>query len=335
MEPFFDTSRENSGSPVWSAVLAEAKERGGLISLGDFVRIALYNPNFGYYTSERNRAGGCGADFYTAASMKRKIFSRLIRAAAIGEFSKRGLGENNFKIVEIGSERANPMFHDSAKIFLGDAIRLPDTCAVVSNELLDAQAFERFRFKGGVWKKTFLSIAKSGDKILSDIVLKPAEPKDSDFLNRFYSRARVEGFSIDSSSDAREIFKRICSIPWKGILLFFDYFRTCRELCLLPNGTGRTYKRHSQGENIAESPGETDITFSPCSDEFSEIALEAGFKNIVLETQESFIIRRAGSEAEKIISSKDPFDPDKRELAELMSPAHMGAAFRVLSAERF
>ena len=44
---------------------------------------------------------------------------------------------------------------------------------------------------------------------------------------------------------------------------------------------------------------------------------------------------RGTEEIRKIATSPDPFSPDKRELAQLLSPAHMGSCFRILYAARF
>ena len=50
--------------------------------------------------------------------------------------------------------------------------------------------------------------------------------------------------------------------------------------------------------------------------------------------QERFFMKNAEGEIASIASSPDPFDPKKRELAQLLSPAHMGAAFRILACLR-
>lgn len=84
--------------------------------------------------------------------------------------------------------------------------------------------------------------------------------------------------------------------------------------------------------DIARNAGDADITFSPCSDMLADIAGKCGFCGISTETQESFFMRRARGKIREIAESPNPLDFRKRELAQLLSPVHMGAAFRVFSA---
>ena len=64
----------------------------------------------------------------------------------------------------------------------------------------------------------------------------------------------------------------------------------------------------------------------------ADIAGKCGFCEISTETQEAFFMRNAQEIIRKIAESPDPLDFRKRELAQLLSPVHMGAAFRVFSA---
>ena len=131
------------------------------------------------------------------------------------------------------------------------------------------------------------------------------------------------------------MLEKLCGQEWRGMLLFADYFRSSEELSILPGGTARTYFRHTQGENFFSEVGNTDITFSPCSDPLIDIALECGFSEAFATSQEDFFMKYATEEIRKIATSPDPFSPDKRELAQLLSPAHMGSCFRILYAARF
>ena len=110
--------------------------------------------------------------------------------------------------------------------------------------------------------------------------------------------------------------------------MFADYFRSAEEISLLPMGTSRTYANHKQGSDLFSNVGETDITFSPCFDIFEDIARDLGKKSFT-KTQEAFIVEHASNYAENIITSKN--NALKRELCQLISPAHMGAYFRILT----
>ena len=63
---------------------------------------------------------------------------------------------------------------------------------------------------------------------------------------------------------------------------------------------------------------------------------EAGLNNVTLESQESFLVQRAGKAAEAIVSgSAGKFSADRQTLMELIHPANMGQRFQVLWARRY
>ena len=162
-------------------------------------------------------------------------------------------------------------------------------------------------------------------------MLLPAEACELKILEKYFPRAKIENFRLDISFDAIELFEKICMQNWSGVLIFADYFRFAQELELLPNGTMRTYFKHTQGDDLFVNVGETDITYSPCSDIFEDIAKSANMRASTF-TQEQFFVKFASDEIEKIISNTDACNLQKRELCQLISPVHMGTCFRILTA---
>jgi len=144
----------------------------------------------------------------------------------------------------------------------------------------------------------------------------------------------VEGFRLDVSFDALKMFDAICAQNWRGVLIFADYFRSADELSTMPAGTARTYRSHRDGSDLLENAGTTDITFSPCADMFEDIARARGFRVVRVERQEKFFMENAEDKIRETVLLKDPFNPRKRELCHLLSPAHMGAVFGILAAQR-
>lgn len=317
---------------IWGKIKSSEFFKDGEIETSEFIKICLYDEDFGYYRAARTRVGGEGADFYTSSSLKEKVFGRLLRAAADKFFTSSGENPLDYPFAEIGAEPGTQII-EGAKVFrLGDEIKIPEKCVLISNELLDAQPFSRFKFQGGKWRKAFI---KTDENNCCEEIFKDASKAETKFLNEKFPQARLEGFRIDFSFPALEIFEKICTQNWRGVLIFADYFRTSQELCEMPRGTARTYKNHKYGGEIWNFPGETDITFSPCSDFFIDILKAHGFSDSSAKDQEKFFIENSAAEIEKIISNPSPFDMQKRELAQLISPAHMGASFRILSAARF
>ncbi len=300
----------------------------------DFINIALYDEELGYYKRDKIRVGGENSDFYTASSLKQKVFSALVKSSAESILNRNKKNIGDYKFLEIGAEPERQIIEDSLVIRLGDEIVIPQNSIVISNELLDARPFERFRFESGKWKKRLLKISRLADNYSFSEELIDASDSENYHLIKYFPHAKVEGFSIDVSFDALELFEKICTQNWQGVLIFADYFRTARELSELPLGTARSYFKHTVSADVTQNAGLADITFSPCSDTLMEIVKKANFKNIRTDFQSNFFIEFASAEIRKIIETDEKDYLKKRELSELISPVHLGNAFRILSACR-
>lgn len=296
----------------------------------EFIGACLYDPEIGYYRLPKTRVGGSGADFYTASSLKAGVFSELVCEAAQTLLG----GKGGFEFYEIGAEPERQIISGSRGARLGEEILIPRNAAAISNELLDARPFARFKFSDGSWKKRILRISRrGGEPEFSETLAEPTQA-EAEHLSRYFPKARVEGFSIDASFDALGLFEKICAQNWRGVLIFFDYFRSAEELSEMPSGTARSYFKHSYQKEIFDNAGNADITFSPCSDPLLDIAASCGFSNARIDTQAEFFVKFAPRKTREIAEIKNPLDPRKRALAELISSANMGACFRALSAVR-
>ncbi len=311
-------------------IFSIAKKQGGLISYGKYIDMCLYDYQHGYYTKNKVRVGDNG-DFYTSVSLKQNLFGKLIKASAKHILQKYNKDISAYKILEIGAEPQKTMIENADVVRIGQPLSLSDNIVVVSNELIDARPFERFKFQNGTWQKCMIAFADSFHQ-RNELLKNPSE-YELEILEKYFPKAKVENFRLDISFDAIDLFDNICSQNWNGLLIFADYFRFASELELLPHGTARTYFKHTQGDNLFSNIGDTDITYSPCSNVFEDIAKKYNFSTTT-HTQEQFIVKFASEEAEKIVSTPDTTDLQKRELCQLISPVHMGSCFRILSAIR-
>ena len=98
--------------------------------------------------------------------------------------------------------------------------------------------------------------------------------------------------------------------------------------------SGRAYKSHFASSDIFSMPANCDITFSPPIEPYLDILHESGFSEIGFAPQGAFFVKSAPNKIREILESRDALSPEKRALGELLSPAHMGECFRVLSASR-
>ena len=126
---------------VWEKLI----ERSGGYAFGwaEFVGTALFDPLLGYYRKAEKRVGGEGADFYTSVSLKEKVFSGLILAAAKKMLSDAGENPDCFEFYEIGAEPETQIIEGSKTARIGEKIEIPPNAIVISNELLDSRPFER------------------------------------------------------------------------------------------------------------------------------------------------------------------------------------------------
>src|SRR4030067_2682486 len=80
-------------------IIIEEIRKNGKIPFAEFMRLALYHPQLGYYNSNTERVGRFG-DYYTSPTAH-KIFGQLIAKQL--EEMWRIIGGGRFTLVEIGS----------------------------------------------------------------------------------------------------------------------------------------------------------------------------------------------------------------------------------------
>ena len=307
-----------------------------LLDWAELINYALYDKEFGYYQKNKKRVGSTtDTDFYTSVSLKQKVFSELIFESAKTFLAKENQDINNYTFVEIGAEPNSKIIENSVVFRLGDKITIPEKSIVISNELLDARPFSRFKFINGNWYKRLLKIERNTNSQykFSEEFTTPT-PEESKHIQKYFIKASVENFALDISFDALQMFENICAQNWQGAFIFADYFRTAQELTELPLGTARTYFKHTDSTDITQNVGDCDITFSPCSDTIIDIANAHNFTNTLQDFQANFFIKNAENKIRQIIEADETFNLRKRELSELISPVHMGSAFRIIAGTR-
>ena len=300
----------------------------GKIALSSYVRDCLYNRKFGYYAKKSKlRVGACG-DFYTSSSVNPEVFGALLLESAKSIARENFGSELGFEICEIGAEPDAELFANSKVFRFCDEPDLSGRLFLFSNELIDAQPFDRFVFDGGKVYKTFVEFAESGEVKTS---LEECAEFEREFLLENFPQAG-SAFILDFSFEALDLLRNICRRNWSGVLIFADYFRLVGEILEFPKGTARIYKKHRASSDIFFEPSECDITFSPTSEVFVELLRREGLIGAHCSAQGAFFMRHAGSYIQKIVEREGVLSPRKRALAELLAPANMGEMFRVLSA---
>ena len=314
------------------AALRRRAEGRPAVSFAEFMSVALYDPELGYYRRTGPRVGtGPGTDFYTASGSS--LFGRLVVAACTALLA--GESPGHFAFVEIGAEpgagvlggRPHP-FASVRSVRVGEALELEGRCVVFSNELFDAQPFRRFRLGDAGWRE--LGVAFGGEA-LAEVELGDGLPP-----GLALPEAAAPGYVVDAPLAAAELARAIAAEPWEGLFLAFDYGKSWAELAHdTPGGTARAYRRHQQTNDLLANPGGQDLTCHVCWDWIRD-ALRAGeFAEPVLESQEAFWVHHAGAFiAEFTAAEAKRVSRDKLSLLQLLHPAHMGQKFQALWAFR-
>ena len=325
--------------PNMQSILLQRAGRDPL-SYRDFIEIALYAEDYGYYRKNRQRVGRSPArDFYTAESLGR-VFSELVVDACTSLLGADHAAESTF--LEIGAEPTYSVlkqlstphpFKDSKVLRIGDPIKAQGSVILFANEWLDAQPFHRLRFQDGAWRERGVRI--SSENGLEEVLLNNLTPAVR--VNSTASPpAAPEGYELDWPLEAEQCLNHLLAQEWNGLILLFDYGKTWKALLQdCPQGTARCYQKQIQSNDLLETPGEKDISCDVCWDPLVKQLQAANCTEVTLESQESFFVRRAENTAQSIVkNTAGAFDPERQTLMELIHPAHMGQRFQALWAIR-
>lgn len=297
-----------------------------------FMALALYDPQVGYYRQNRRRVGfGTGTDFYTSTSVG-SLFGELIIQSCLdlagADFCARAC------FVEIGAEPDGGILRDVTHPFastrtlrIGAPLDLTGPCIVFSNELFDAQPCRRFVKRESGWHEVGVQLANG---ILQEVDL--PLPTTVDFLPVGTSN----GYHLDAPRAAVDLLEEIVSQSWDGLFIACDYGKTWLELSEeTPRGTVRAYQNHRQSNDLYTMPGGQDLTCHVCWDWLEASLRNHRFKQVTTESQEAFFIRHAAKfMAATAAQEAAKFSERKLALMQLIHPSNLGQKFQVLHATR-
>ncbi|MBE7540117.1 MAG: SAM-dependent methyltransferase [Opitutaceae bacterium] len=302
-----------------------------VLRFDEFVELALFDNEVGYYRSHRTRIGrSAGTDFFTAMSAN-PVFGHLVAAAIVSLLGKFDPASMTF--VEIGAEPGRSVFENiphpfrSAKTLrVKDPLLIEGPSVVFSNELLDAQPFRRFRRSEDQWIELGVQITDGG---LIETCLGPASES-------WLPLAAEDGYLFDAPRRAADLALDIARQDWVGLFVAIDYGKSLEELTqALPGGTARAYRSHRQSNDLLATPGEQDLTCHVCWDWIAESLKMHRFLSPRIESQEAFFVHHAGAALEKIAGTDSTLrSTAKQALMQLLHPANMGQKFQVLHALR-
>lgn len=358
--PNQEESATPSFSPAEEKLLSEIATRGP-ISFPEFLEIALYDPEHGYYARKTGQVGREG-DFYTSVSVG-PLFGQLLARRFLKWWKENG-NPTRWRILEIGAHDGKLAADILATIAslapnawnalqyatieplpalrkaqqdrlenLASELRLAENHIVLAqeplpgiafgNEILDALPFHLVRRVGDEWKELF--VAQGPELAPFEI---EANSKLAEKLKRIEGNF-PENYQTEIRTSVHGFLETISCCIDGGLLLFIDYGFAAPEYYDTQRTTGtlRTYSGHKAAEDPLRDIGEIDITAHV---DFTDLAVRAaklGWKPTRFSTQDCYLTHLA---SEMIVAG----EMDDRKLISqfqtLTHPAHLGARFHAI-----
>lgn len=336
-------------------------EEQGAIAFSEFMEMALYHPELGYYS--KNEAS---EDYYTNVDVH-PIYSELLAQFFYKEWKAKFKNDKDFYIVELGcgsgklaekilswlARNASECFGNlnyfgveksSARVRSCERLKsiFPDRAAfktefdfsensitgiVFSNEFFDALPFHRVFNSNGRLQEIF--IQQNFREILAEPTTAVQEYFD------WLGVGPAEHCAGEVQLESRNYIRKIARALRKGTILTIDYGFEAAELYseTRPEGTAICHFRHRTNRSFYEHVGSQDITAHV---NFTALIKEAkiwGVESLPLKTQSQFLLQNGMDEMLKAMQSSQ--DPRKRlktssAIKSLVHPEGMGGTFKAL-----
>ncbi|MEK6407938.1 MAG: SAM-dependent methyltransferase [Acidobacteriota bacterium] len=349
--------------------LIERIRREGAITFRAFMQSALYDPELGYYKTERPKIGAQG-DYYTSSNVHPAFGGLLARAFAelcagsdepltIVEMGA-GTGQLAHDVLSALRQEHPAIFERLAYVLvevspamrarqhaklnafkdhirwceLEELERSPVSGTVFSNEFVDALPVHRVRYVSGALEELYVAAGPNTDEAsLALVWSKPSTEKLTQYVERIGVTLR-EGQILEINLDMIDWLARIARALRQGFLITIDYGDTAQHLCAQDreSGTLRSFYRHMLIDSPLERIGEQDITASVNFTAIIEHGRDFGFETVSYERQAAFLIRMGL--IERIVDGGSPRSPgdwkDRLALKNLFVPGGVSENFRVL-----
>ncbi len=240
----------------------------GDLSFRDFMEVALYHPEFGYYTRAVHPAGK-GGDFVTAPSLS-PAFSFAI-AGLVREFVSRceaevcsfvdiGAGEGRLVRELAAQVDKNVRFFavDRASATSINDVPRDGVHFVFANELYDAFPFARLVQRGEHLHELWVS---ERDGVLDWSEREAPAPYEDYFASHGIELA--EGQFVDVSLEWEAFHREVVDRFERALFVTFDYGHPADKLFssrLRRFGTAAAYSGHRVSRDLLANPGEQDLT---------------------------------------------------------------------------
>lgn len=352
----FEPATENAA--LKQAIVARIERDGG-ISFRDFMEIALYHPELGYYASERETMGRAG-DYVTSPEAS-PIFGVMIGRQLKEMWEALG-SPTSFDVVEGGpgsgalardilawARRVAPDFAAAVRYTiveaserqitrqrarlaaegLADGVRwhpaVPAgvTGVLLSNELLDAMPVHRVAMVGGALREVY--VTWDGSRFQEEL----REPSRD--VVRYFERLGVmpgDGCYAEANPAAIDWVSAAAKAIERGFLLTIDYGYEANELYASwrKDGTLLCFYRQNPSTDPYARIGKQDMTSHVDFTSVRRAGEEAGLATLGMVSQSQFLANLGIGEAMRPPESGDleEYFARRRNVTELLDPGGLG-----------
>ena len=340
-------------------IQAMIAERGGAVRFRDYMELALYHPEHGYYGAGRASVGRAG-DYFTSVSVGpvfgellgwqfREMWERLEQPAGF-TIVEQGANDGAFAADVLGwSQRQAPDFFEALRYEIIEGLvvlrgrqreRLANFTGKVcwrtgledlprftgvhfSNELVDAFPVHVARFRDGEWRELYVTAKLEWTEL-------PAQ--DAVLLEALADVPRLEGYTTEVNLEARKWAGALAAKIERGWVVAIDYGLP-RARYYAPErrqGTLECYAGHKKGMDPLANPGFCDLTAHVEFTSLTAAFLASGMELTGYTDQHHFLTGLAA----RAFAERPPTDQEARGLKTLLHPEMLGTAFRVLGMSR-
>ncbi len=268
-------------------LISERIQRDGPITFAEYMRMALYEPGYGYYMTGAAKMGWEG-DYYTSTDLS-ELFANCMgrQLLAMWEQLKR---PTHFIVLEQGAGRGHlaggvrtwaqkeaPALHAALDYRTGDIRMGQDALGsersspnvpggspsvILSNELIDAFPVHIVEKRGERLYEIFVGVQPDGR--FYEVLDEPGSSEVASYLDAYEVPWRTfdDGWRAEINLDAPGWMQQTAALLRRGFILTIDYGDKARALYTAEEmrGTLLCYHRHHANERPLVRPGEQDIT---------------------------------------------------------------------------
>jgi SAM-dependent MidA family methyltransferase len=348
-------------------ILRACQQQGGSIAFSDYMRMALYEPVNGYYSSGSPILGQAG-DFITAPEVS-PLFSRCIarqisqvfQQTAVARVLEFGAGSgvmavdillelerlralpDNYAIIELSAElrerQQRTIRERAAHLFtrvswLDDLPRASIGAVVVANEVLDAMPVECFRINHDSVER--LRIVAQNDRLR--MVYTEADEafvEQVRAIERRRGKAFAHGYCSEFNPMLQAWLASLHALLSEGLVLLIDYGYPVSEYYLdeRDSGTLICHYRHRAHADPLWYPGLQDITAFVDFSAVADAAVDLGFEVGGFASQAMFLMGCGLADYYQAEVNDDPRQQLvlSQQIKTLTLPSEMGERFKAMA----